>query len=294
MKYKITLTTVTLLLTMFSVFSQYSGNGIIGQNNGNSQFAPQQTANKLYLSDTAFTIQGNVLLNIIADNYVATFGVAESSATLTDANTKIDKRIKDFIAALTKMGVAQQDIYVDMTTQTQLSDYKVKGDYAEQYITGYEQKKNVIVKFTDIKALDKMILTACEFGIYDLAKVDYLVTDIDKVYSQLFQAAMDVINVKKELYIKATNVKLKSSSEMYGESFYSLYPPQLYKNYTPDVSTEFYEYNSYAKRKDLKKNTTYYYDKTSYSGFDKVINPVVTEPAVEFIMTLQIKFKIDF
>lgn len=245
------------------------------------------------MSDTSFVIQANVLINVIADSYVTTFGVSESSTTLKDANTKIDKRIKDFVTALTKIGISKTDIYIDMTTQTQISDYKVNGDYAEQYISGFEQKKNVIIKFKNIKDLDKMIVTASDYGIYDLAKVDYIAADLNKIYTKLFQSALNVINSKKELYVKATNIILTSSSEIYGESFYSFYPSQLYKSYTPNITSDYYNKSTYGKRKDLKKNVTYYYDKINYSGFDKVINPVVTEPAVEFVLMLQIKFDIE-
>lgn len=291
MKLKTTIIGTTLILSTLTVLGQQSGNSVIGQYY--NQFDKQQTVSKLFISDTSFVIQANVLINVIADSYVATFGVSESSTTLKDANTKIDKRIQDFISALTKMGISQSDIYIDMTTQTQISDYKVNGNYAEQYISGFKQKKNVIVKFKNIKDLDKMVVTASDYQIYDLAKVDYIVTDINKIYAQLFQTTIDVINSKKELYVKATNIKLKSSSEIFGESFYSYYPSQLYKSYTPNITTQYSDYGSYSKRKDLKQNTTYYYDKISYSGFDKVINPIVTEPAVEFVLMLQIKFDIE-
>lgn len=285
---------VITLLSTLTVFAQHTGNEVVGQNNSYSQFNKLQTVNKLYVSDSAFIVQANVLINVIADSYVATFGVAESATTHKDANTKIDDRIQKFVSALTtKMSLPQTSIYIDMTTQTQISDYKITGNYSEQYISGFEQKKNVIVKFSNIKDLDQMILIASDYGIYDLAKVDYVVTDINKVYTQLFQAAIETINGKKDLYVKATNVKLKASSEMYGESFYSFSPSQLYKSYTPNITTEYYESGSHGKRKDLKKNTTYFYDHVNYSGFDKVINPVVTEPAVEFVLTLQIKFEIE-
>ncbi len=180
-----------------------------------------------------------------------------------------------------------------MTTQTQIADYKVNKNYAEQYISGFEQKKNVIVKFDNIKDLDKIMVLAAEYEIYDLAKVDYIVDDVSKIYAQLFQASIDIINNKKELYTRATNTKLASSSEIFGESFYSFYPEQLYKSYTPDISTQYINYSSSGKRKNLMKSTTYYYDKINYSGFDKVINPIVTEPAVEFVLELQIKFDIE-
>jgi len=292
MKLKTSIIGSLLFLLTTSAYAQQSGNVVIGKSYNYKSTSKQQTVDKLYLSDTSFIIQANVLKNVIADNYVATFGVSEASTTLIDANSKIDKRISDFISALTKIRISKDDIYVDMTTQTKISDYKVLGNYAEQYISGYEQKKNVVVKFNNIKLLDRMIVLASDYGIYDLAKVDYIVTDINKVYSELFQEAVEVINRKKGLYAMATNVKLEPTSEIYGESFYSFYPSQLYQSYTPNVSTLYYNYNSYSKRKDLRKNTTYFYDKINYSGFDKVISPVVIEPAVEFVLMLQIKFDI--
>jgi len=281
-----------LLLTVLSTFGQQSGNRIIRQyTTSNNKLDIQQPINQLYLTDSTFIIEANVLINTIADNYVATFGVSESSELLVDANTKIDIRIQNFIAALKKTGIVQSDIYIDMTTQTQIADYKAKTTHYEQYISGYEQKKNVIVKFKNIKELDRMVIIASEYGIYDLAKVDYIITDINKVYIKLFEKAVDIITSKKELYVKATNLKLKTSSQIYGEAFYSLYPEQLYKNYTPDISTAYY--TNYGSRKDLKKNTTYYYDKINYSSFDNIINPIIIEPSIETVLRLQIKFDIE-
>jgi uncharacterized protein YggE len=282
-----------LLFLSLNVYGQHSGNNVTQQSYNYNQ--PEGSpVNKLYLSDSAFVIQAKVLTNIIADSYVITIGISEYAKTLKEANTKIDEKIQKFISGLkSKFAISTSDIYVDMTTQTQVADYKVIGNYAEQFISGFEQKKNVIVKLKNIKDLDKIIILASEYEIYDLAKVDYIVTDIDKIYKQLFQIAMEVINGKKDLYLKATNLRLKSTSEIYGESFYSFFPTQLYKNYTPNITTEYYNYDSYSKRKDLKKNTTYYYDHINYSGFDKIVNPTVTEPTVEYVLMLYLKFNID-
>ncbi len=292
MKLSLIVTGLLIILIPSLTFSQQSGNVVIGKSHNYSRSNHQLSVDKLYLNDSSFVVQANVLKNVIADSYVATFGVSEASSTLIEANSKIDKRISDFVSALLKLGVTKDDIYVDMTTQTLISDYKVSGNYAEQYISGFEQKKNVVIKFDNIKLLDRMIVLASDYGIYDLAKVDYIVLNINKLYTELFTAAVDVIQEKKTLYAKATNVKLLPGSQIYGESFYSIYPAELYKSYTPNISTEYYSYSSYSKRKDLRKNTTYFYDKVNYSGFDKVINPVVTEPAVEIVLKLQIKFDI--
>lgn len=282
------------LLTTSTLFGQHSGNYVTEKNYNYSQTLEHANVSKLYISDSTFVIQAKVLKNVIADSYVMTIGVSEYAKTLQEANTKIDERIQKFISALkSKFKVPASDIYIDMITQTQVADYKVTGDYAEQYISGFEQKKNIIVSLKNIKDLDKIIILASEYGIYDLAKVDYIVTDINKIYTQLFQTAMEVINSKKDLYVKATNIKLKTTSQIYGESFYSLFPTQLYKGYTPNVTTEYYRYDSYSKKKDLKKNTTYFYDHINYSSFDKIINPIVIKPAVEYVLNLHIKFKID-
>jgi uncharacterized protein YggE len=294
MKNKLTIAAFVLFELIHPAKAQQSGNQVVGHYYNNGGPNRESSPAKLYLSDTSFIVEASVLSNVIAEAYVATFGLSESSTTLKEANTKIDGRIQKFTAALvSQSGIPQSDIFVDMTTQTQIADYKVDAGYAEQYIAGFEQKKNVIVKYKNVKDLDKMVVIASGFGIYDLVKVDYITADVQKIYAQLFQAALEVINLKKELYVKATNMKVLPASQIYCESFYTLYPPQLYRSYTPNITTEYTDNNSYSKKKELRHNTTYYYEKVSYSGFDKVINPIVTEPAVEFVLRTQIKFEIE-
>lgn len=292
MKHTIILFTI-LLFSGRIVLSQDAGNQVFGQYYNGNYANHLQSVKKLYLTDTTFVINAHVLTNVIADSYVAVFGVSESATTFKETNAKMEDRIQKFIVALTsKLSVSKTDLYVDGITQTKIADYKVTGNYAEQFVSGYEQKKNVIVKFKNIKDLDKMITLAAEYEIYDLIKVDYIFNDIDKVYTQLFQEAMRVINTRKDLYVKATNIKLKATSAIYGESFYSVAPPQLYKSYTPNITAEYFDH-AYGKRKDLRKNTTYYYDHINYADFDKVIDPIVTEPAIEFVLMLQIKFNVE-
>ena len=282
------------MFSSFAASAQYSGNAVLEEYNRETirpSLSPAMT--KVYLSDSSFLISANVLVNVIADSYVATFGVAESALSLREANIKMDKRISAFTADLAGMHIAPENIYIDVTTQTQISDYKVSGDYAEEYVLGFQQKKNVIVKFKRVKDLDQILAFASSHAIYDLAKVDYIVEDVNKIYVQLFRMAMEVVNEKKELYTLATNTKAGSRSEVYGEAFRSFYPVQLYKTYTPNVSTVYENYSSYGKRKGLAKNATYYYNKVDYTGFDKIINPAVVEPAVEFTFSLQVKFAKD-
>lgn len=270
--------------------AQHSGNVVYGDN---STLKIHPSIKKTYLTDSTFIIEANVLMNVIADNYVVTFGLADSAATMQESNTRINKRIEGFKNALLKFNIAQKDIYVDMTTQNKIFDYHLKGNTAEQYLKGFEIQKNIIVRINDIKTLDNLLITASSYQIYDLIKVDYIVSDVKEIQTQLFKLAADVINKKKDLYAIATDARISPVSEIYGDDFYSYYPAQLYKNYTAQNSSTVYTQYDRLVKKDLKNNTTYFYDKINYSGFDKIINPTVIEPAVEFVVGLQIKFQIE-
>lgn len=127
--------TILLMLSFSTILkAQHSGNIVYGGNSGHTQPAFE----KLYLTDSTFIIDAKVLMNVIADTYVVTFGVADSAATVPETNKKITKRINSFITSLSKMNIPQKDIYVDMTTQSKILDYHIKGNIAEQYLKGFE------------------------------------------------------------------------------------------------------------------------------------------------------------
>lgn len=293
MKIKTSLIQLAIVFMSHGAEAQFSGNIVYGQGNSNNHVERKRGSDRLYLTDSTLLIEANVLANVIADAYVVTFGVSEEAATVKECNENIEKRIKNFVSDLKKMGYSDADIYIDMTTQNKVYGYTVNGNVAEQYVKGFEIKKNVIVQLKSIRVLDGIVVTASNHQIYDLVKVDYVVTDMTKVYNQLFQSATEAIHQKKALYTGLTNMKLSPAARIFGEQFYSYYPSQLYKTYTAYESSEVYQdYRNYTK-KDLRKGATYYYDKIDYSGFDKVLNPVITEPAVEFVLTLQIKYQVD-
>ncbi|WP_281226403.1 SIMPL domain-containing protein [Flavobacterium aquiphilum] len=286
--------TIFLFLLISKLNAQVSGNSVQQnyQRNSNNNSKGILEVEKLFVTDSTFIVQANILKNIVADNYVAVFGVSEKANTLKECNENINKRIDNFISDLSKIGVNKKDIYVDMTTQTQIYDYKVQGEVAVQYINGFEIKKNVILKFKKISDLDKMVIFASNYNIYDLIKVDYMVSNEEEIYSTLFETAKNIIEKKKNLYVLATNVKLANTSQIFGEKFYSQSPQESYRSYTSNLSSTYTDFRSYDKRIDLAKSPTYYYDKLNYSGFDKVINPIVTEPAVAYVLSIKIKFKI--
>jgi hypothetical protein len=43
----------------------------------------------------------------------------------------------------------------------------------------------------------------------------------------------------------------------------------------------------------LRKSRTFYYNPLTADGFDRVIEPVVLEPAVQFTLYLKLKYEIE-
>jgi hypothetical protein len=289
---KITIFFVYLfLIIQGSLLAQYSGNSAYSKGNRNTQAG----GNILSLDDKNFLIQANVLFNGEADGYIAVFGLAEADTSLKACNERIDSKIRLFTNVIyQKMSIPISDMYVDMTTQTKIYDYHIdhKENIAEQYLKGFEIKKNVSIKLKNSSHIDSLLLIAADYQIYDLIKVDYIVNDIEKVYEKLFEAAVEVINRKKNLYLKATHAKLKNTSQVYSEKFNSQYPSDLYEKYTASESSLFSTNDRNFKRKDLRKEDTYYYDKPNYAGFDKVITPFAIQPLIAHTLLLQIKFQI--
>ena len=212
MKHFILFLTFSIIVVFSSsVTAQQSGNSTYGQGY-NTMCGKIDTADKLFITDSTFIIPASVAMNVIADQYVVTFSTVEEADNVSNCNAKIDKRINAFKSDLNKMGINETAIFVDMTTQNKVYDYKVDSNYAEQYIKGFELQKNIIIRFAPISKLDEIVIAASNHEIYDLVKVDYIVSDLQAVYAKLFEAATKVIDQKKTLYTGATHTTLSPTS----------------------------------------------------------------------------------
>lgn len=280
---------ILLFFLVDKLYAQHSGNVVYGDN---SSIRIRPSGKKLFLTDSTFIIEANVLMNVIANDYAVTFAVSDSAVSVEKCNEQINKRTAGFIGKLVGLNIKPDEIYVDLIGQNKVLDYHVKDNRAEQYLKGFEIKKNITVKLSNIGLLDKLMIFASGFQIYDIVKIDYIGKDIEQINDRLFKLATEVINHKKELYVQATNAQLLSVSQIYAEDYSSYYPTQLYKTYMANNSGSVSsQYDRFVK-KDLSNTVTAYYEKVNYSGIDKIVNPVITEPAIEFALTLQIKFQI--
>ncbi|MBN2572340.1 MAG: SIMPL domain-containing protein [Ignavibacteriales bacterium] len=285
--------TIAVLLGLLStsyLFSQISGN----QNySGNYNSSIQSKAN-YSTTDSTLSIVIKVLLNQTADRYVLAIAVSQENESSKDCNSKINERINGFISKIYNLGIKDEDLYVDFIGQTKLYDYTVEDNKAEQYESGFEIKKNIIITTINLQNIDKIIEIASEFEIYDVIKVDYINDDIESIYNNLFDEAMKIVEKRKDNYVKTFNRKVTGNPRAF-DNFYYVFPKSQYKQYKAYESSEvdnFSKKENYLK-KIARKNTTFYYDGIDYSSFDKIINNAKPEIGIQYVLTLTVVYDIE-
>lgn len=272
-------------------FAQMSGNRIYG-NQGYAQNKHKPQANTgTVRSGSQLLIEANVLLNLKPDSYVAVFSVAQEAKTAEESNNKVNSQVEDFLKSLSSLGVTKNDIYVDFITQNKVYDFDVAGTVAKQYLAGIETKKTIAVKFKNREAFEKIVIAATKVGIFDLIKVDYIVSDFEAVKERLFDEALKVVKKKEARYQNAFGMTLKSFG-LLSEKYDAFYPAERYENYQASESGAV-ENTNYREGKTfvyLRKGTTFYYEPLNGETFDRMINPISIEPTVQFTVYLQVQY----
>lgn len=287
---------VLLLALFLSNITFLFGQAVLGnvaysdsyRNNGKNS---EDNTNYIAISDSAIVFSAKILLNTYADEYVLTYGLDKTGATPKIASDNINKQVNDFQNLLKKEGILENEMYVDFISQTKVYDYKVAGNIATQFLSGFLVKKNVVIQLKDIKKFEKVFEIAATLGIYDLVAVKHIISDKQRVYNQLVKEAMLVIDNKKRQYSNFTSVKLIKDSIPYSESFYAVYPENNYKSFEAFESSSV-DYGSDMVKKDLNKKSTYYFEGVSVSTFDKVIDEGNPRKEIQYILELKIKYLI--
>lgn len=284
-----------LFFANLSGFAQEGGNRIYG-NQGYSQNkrTPATNAGTLLTGDGGnFLIEASVLLNLKPDSFVAVFGVAQEAANADESNAKVNARIGDFVRNLNALGITGSDTYVDFIAQNKTYDYQIKGDVAEQYLTGFETKKTVAVKYKTRESFEKILSAATRAEIFDLIKVDYIVSDFDSVRARLFEEAAKIIKQKEARYKTAFEMTIKPVG-LSIEKYDAFYPAERYENYQAFESgaARTTDYRNARTTVTMRKSTTFFYEPLNGNKFDRIINPIGIEPTVQFTLYLQFQYRL--
>jgi uncharacterized protein YggE len=281
-------------------FAQVSGNVGYSQYGQGSQAARGAERTKRAEggapSQTSMYVEASVLMNVPADQHVAIFAVMQECAAVPECNRKMDEAVGEFSAALRRLGVAAGDIFVDFTAQNKIYGFELAETVAREKLVGFELKKNVSVRYKEPLLLDKMVTAAAGAGIYDLVKVNYIVSDAGAVQQRLYEEAARIIKQKVARHEQLLNIRLRQPAQVIAERPSVYYPTGLYDSYTAAESESLYQPNidrqKYAVQ-GARKSRTFFFNPLDADGFDHVINPVVLEPVVQFTLYVRMKYEME-
>ncbi len=244
---------------------------------------------------TTTFIEADVMMNVRADEFVAVFGISQEGVTVEECSQKMDAVVKEFTDALLALKIDKKELFLDFVTQTKIYGFEVTGDIAREKLVGFELKQNLSIHYTDRLLVDKLVVAAARSKIYDLIKVDYVVKDIETIQDKLMEAATGIIQRKSGRYEKLLGIKLQPPAQIYAEKYATHHPTGMYDSYTAAESAAI----DTPFRRDrhtvlmARKTRTFVFNGLDGDGFDQVINPVLTEPVVQFTLFLKIKYEVE-
>ncbi len=236
-------------------------------------------------------LEANTIINAKADEYVAIFGLSQEGLTLADCNTRVDSQIKEFTTGLEALGLSRNDMFVDFIAQNRIYDYTTSGSTARERPAGFELKKNISVHYKDKTILEKMQAMAAKASIFDLIKVDYVVSDLGGIRARLLEEAIRVIKKKEAEFNKLLDAKLKPVA-VYQEKYNKFSPSEMYSSYVAYETGSVDSSSRDMRVVEKRKSRTFYFDPLDPGEFDAVINPVIVEPVVQFTLFLKVKYQV--
>jgi uncharacterized protein YggE len=284
-----------LLAIAADAHAQNSGNVVYSDANRRLGKVPI-TLGAIPLPDNSgMLIPAHVQINIKADEHVALFGLSQEGRTIQECMQKLDPQLGNFIDELKKIGLKVEDAAIDHTTQTRTYDYQISGSVANEKATGFIVKKTVFVHFKEKEWMDKLMAAAAKSNIYDLIKVDYLVNNPTAIREKLLAESARIIKEKADRYDKLLGLKFRSQVQVMQESYNTVFPTEAYDSYTAFESGKVSEstFSDRNRVKEARKEETFFFNTKDAGDFDYIVNPVVTEPVIQFSLYLQIKYLFD-
>jgi uncharacterized protein YggE len=293
-----------ILLLSADCFAQASGNVGYSQGGSGRARADANERNKRSVQKddqpptaTTMFVDASVLMNVKADQFVAVFGLLQECATVAECNQKMDATVAGFKSGLKGLGVNDADVYVDFASQNKIYGYELAGNRAIEKLVGFELKKNVTIHYRDRDMLDRLTVLASQSKIFDLIKVDYIVSDTAPIQSRLMEEAAKIVEQKTARYQRLLGIKLRPPAQVYAEKPSMYFPTEMYDSYSAYESEDIEQNSDELKQKytvkNARKSRTFFFNPLDADGFDLVVNPVVIEPVVQFTLYLKVKYEIE-
>lgn len=294
-KMKVKFLLMTLLFAKI-ILAQESGNANYGGNHYSVNQASTITTTSGNPNEMTIQIKG--IYNEKATDKLAVFSVLQLGKTAEEATDLIDERIQSVKNQI--KGFNQEiEIVVDMISFVPVYQFEEEKrifnpkTYNEKP-SGFELKKNLIIKFKNTDDLNQILKICARNEIYDLAKVDYVSTQNEEIREEIQAKALEEYERLLVNYSKIMNVDLNKKEKFIQEGYNVVYPMESYRNYQA-FSQASINFEKGSTVNQITKNTTQYYNAVLQKQHAFVINPDITEPVMQIIydLTIRIQLKED-
>ena len=255
--------------------------------------AVQQQIHKVLQPNNVLTIDVKALQNVNATTYTAIFNISQIGPTAEETNALMKAKVDSIKMRLNKQGITQKNIAVDVISFIPVYEVEMtKKLFSKTYTEvpkGFELQKNIHIQFTKTNQFE-LILEACaKSEVYNLVKVDYFIEDIQKVYKNLQDELLKLIENKKAYY-NTLGFDLSQYNIAVADDKYCYFPKDFYQSYQAYNSVSFDALDRNKGVTTAKKQTSYYYQPLTYEQYDVVINPSILEPVVQIGMNIKLVF----
>jgi uncharacterized protein YggE len=279
---------------------QYNVSADMANANYNYQQQPNKdrhAATNAIPNDNEFTIRVNGLMNVVASYYVAVFNVLQVGLTARATDSIMNGTIEEFKKKLFNLNIDTSDIKVDIISFVPKYNYQSRL-FSRKYNeipAGFELEKNVYVRFKKSSALDGILSAAAASEIYDLVKVDYFLPNAQKLMDSLRLRCLEELKSRTKSY-QIVGFRLDTLKKALADNFITIFPQTRYYSYSafsrPSLASLKKHQDDQPFAAETYKPLSRYYDQVAYDDYDVILNPVITEPAVQLSYTVSVKYSL--
>ena len=299
------LLSLLVVLTTTSLVAQHSGN--VNSNDlqitssGNYNYQNQYQNNQVITIQTTTGNENEMYISIKgiynekATSQRAVFSVLQIGKNAEETTKLMDERLESVVKSITTFN-PEIEVIIDMISFVPLYDYEIQKKifnpktYNEKP-SGFELKKNLIIKFKKTNDLNTIMNICAKQEIYDLAKVDYVTSNLDHIRDVLQVKAAEEYKQMLTNYSAIMNTDLFKKEKSLTEGYNTVYPMESYRSYSA-FSQASINFEPESTVNNVRKNNTQFYDAALAKTHTFVVNADITEPTIQIFYDLTIKIKL--
>ncbi len=287
---------LTIIFVLFSFVDTYS------QASGNINYQKQRRSRVYdYGVNVSFSSRNNIIIsvkgqnNVKADEYVAIFSLTQTGKTHQEVDKLMNNRLQAIESSVKEIeGVSE--FFVDMVSFVPQYEYDVEKKLFSRTTyneipKGFELKKNIHIRYSKHKLLDKIVSVCAKQEVYDLVVVDYILKNLEAEKQKLRGKAKSLLKKKLAFQRELLQDDLVKYKKEVVEGFKIFHPVDRYNSYQA-FATSSLQLRRKANVKTAPKNTTLHYKPITNKVYDFIINPVIVEPVVQILYEVKMRIKL--